>query len=116
MAQRTIVELTDDLDGGKADVTVTFGLDGSSYEIDLTEKNAGTLRATIGEYVGAARRVSGNSRTGASRSGKRGGASGGRAKSETAAIRVWAAANGHTVSDRGRVPASVQAAYAAAQS
>lgn len=114
MAQRTIVELTDDLDGGKADVTVTFGLDGSSYEIDLTEKNAGTLRATIGEYVGAARRVSGNSRTGAS--GKRGGASGGRAKSETAAIRVWAAANGHTVSDRGRVPASVQAAYAAAPS
>lgn len=110
MAQRTIVELTDDIDGGKADETVTFGLDGKSYEIDLTDKNAAKLRDAFSEYVGAARRSGGSTGAGSSR-GRRSGGS--RSKNDTAAIREWAVANGHKVSARGRIPASVQAAYAA---
>lgn len=112
MAQRTIVELTDDLDGGKADVTVAFGLEGKGYEIDVSEKNARKLRAALAEYMEAARRVAANGGRGRKLDNvtRRG------SKGDTAAIRTWAAANGHKVSDRGRIPAAVQAAYTAAQS
>lgn len=111
MAQRTIVELTDDLDGGKADVTVSFALDGKSYEIDLTEQNADKLRESFREYLVAGRRVGANLTTIGSR-GRKGGTA--RSKSQTGAIREWAVANGHKVSSRGRIPAPVEAAYAAA--
>jgi len=61
MAQRTIVQLTDDLDGkpipdGKGE-TIRFGLDRTDYEIDLTDKNAKALRDTVSKYVAAARRT-----------------------------------------------------------
>ncbi len=113
MAQRTIVELTDDLDGGKADESIAFGLDGTSYEIDLSEQNARKLRDDLSQYVGAARRA----RAGRSGRGARGsGGASSRSKGDTAAIGEWAQAHGHKVSARGRIPASVQDAYAAAQS
>ena len=51
MAHQTSVTLVDDLDGGKAAETVVFGLDGASYEIDLSKKNAGTLRKALTEFV-----------------------------------------------------------------
>lgn len=57
MARRTKFALIDDLDGGDADVTVPFGLDGVLYEIDLSEDNAERMRARLAEFVGAARRV-----------------------------------------------------------
>ena len=57
MAQQTTVTLTDDLDGGKAAETVTFGLDGRVYEIDLSKKNAAALRKALGEFTASARRV-----------------------------------------------------------
>ena len=56
MAQRVHVVLVDDIDGSDAGETVTFGLDGSTYEIDLNEKNAAALREALSPYVGHARR------------------------------------------------------------
>ena len=44
MAQQVFVSITDDLDGSEADETITFALDGTSYEIDLNEKNAAAIK------------------------------------------------------------------------
>jgi nucleoid-associated protein Lsr2 len=105
MAQRVQVVLEDDLDGGKADETVTFGLDGTTYEIDLSKKNAAKLRDALAGYVGSGRRVSG--RRGAAARGR----GRGRAASDSADIRAWAKDNGYDVSERGRISAEVRAAY-----
>jgi hypothetical protein len=112
MAQKVQVVLIDDIDGGDADETVTFALDGVTYEIDLNADNAAKLRDAFALWVGNARRVSGRSSSG------RGGArpSGRRSASgeDTAAIREWAKQNGHKVSERGRISAEVREAYAKA--
>ncbi len=109
MAQKVQVLLVDDIDEGKADETVQFGLDGVSYEIDLSAKNAGKLRNSLAGYVGAGRRVN--------RSGRRRGRS--RASENGAGsareVREWARANGYEVSDRGRVSAEITEAYRAAR-
>jgi nucleoid-associated protein Lsr2 len=117
MARKVQVILSDDLDEDlPADETVSFSLDGTNYEIDLSEKNATELRDTFSRYVQAARKVgrgSGGRASGAGRSRATGG--GGRMDREQAgAIRDWARKNGHNVSDRGRIPASVVDAYEAA--
>src|ERR1700759_870909 len=94
MAQRVQVILEDDIDGGTAVETVSFGLDGSSYEIDLSKKNAAKLRDALSPYVANARR---SGRT--SGAGKRGSARG-TARSDRnriQAIREWARTNGHAV-------------------
>lgn len=104
MAQRVQVMLVDDLEGGTADETVTFALDGVSYEIDLNAKNAARLRDALAPWVGSARRVSGR-RT---RRGTGRGATG-----RNTEIREWARANGYDVRDRGRIPAEVVAAFEA---
>jgi hypothetical protein len=111
MARKVQVILSDDLDENlPADETVSFSLDGTSYEIDLAEKNAAELRDVFSRYVSAARKVGRGSR-GAS-GGGRSRATGGRMDREQAgAIRDWARKNGHQVSDRGRIPASVVEAY-----
>ena len=100
MARRTFVELVDDMDGGKADETVSFGLDGVSYEIDLTAENATELREAFGVWAGKARRVGGRRIAGKSRSGE-----------DTAKIRAWAQEHGYSVGDRGRIPTDVRQAY-----
>lgn len=107
MAQRVQILLEDDLDGGKADETVTFGLDGSTYEVDLSSANAKKLRDALAPYVGVGRKVP-------ARGGRRGGGVRGRRASSASDIRTWARENGYEVSDRGRVPAEVRAAYEAA--
>ena len=116
MARKVQVILSDDLDDSiSADETVTFALDGTTYEIDLSEKNAGEMRDVLGKYVAAARKVSSRATraSGAGRSRATGG--GGRMDREQAgAIREWARKNGHEVSDRGRIPASVVEAFEAA--
>lgn len=111
MARRTQVILVDDIDGGQADETVAFGLDGSSYEIDLSSKNAASLREAMASYVGAAHRLG---RSGARGSGPRGRAPATTDREQTQAIRAWARRNGHSVSDRGRIPATIVEAYHAA--
>ena len=109
MAQKVQVVLVDDLDGGTADETVSFALDGVSYEIDLSTANAAQLRDAFASWVGNARRVGGRSRTSGG-SGRRSGS--GRAPAgESSAIREWARGNGFTVNERGRIPAEVKAAY-----
>jgi hypothetical protein len=107
VAQRVHIVLEDDLDGGTAEETVTFGVDGTTYEIDLSQANAAKLRDLLAPYVAAARRSSGRG----NRKSSRGRGSGG---PNPADIRDWARAHGHEVSDRGRVPANVRAAYDAA--
>ena len=116
MARKVQVILSDDLDENvPADETVSFSLYGTNYEIDLSEKNARELREAFSRYVQAARKVGrGSGRaSGGGRSRATGG--GGRMDREQAgAIREWARKNGHNVSDRGRIPASVVEAYEAA--
>ena len=112
MAKQVITLLTDDLDGGEADRTVEFGLDGVNYTIDLSEKNAGKLRKALDPYLAVATRVG---RSGAeARSARRGAApaSAGRAsRDQNQAIREWASKNGYEVSERGRIPSSIVEAY-----
>lgn len=107
MANRIVTLLLDDLDGASADETVTFALDGVSYEIDLTSAHAAELRDSLASWIGSGRRVSGRKVAGA-RSAT------GRRSSDAAAVREWANANGHHVSDRGRIPAEIREAYDAA--
>lgn len=109
MAQKVNIILVDDLDGSPADETVTFGIDGATYEIDLSDANAAQLREALAGYVGHARKLTAARRGGA---GARKSSSG--SGVDTKAVREWAKANGHEVSERGRVPASVIAAYEAA--
>lgn len=110
MAQQTTVTLTDDLDGGKAAETVTFGLDGRVYEIDLSKKNAAALRKVLGEFTGSARRV--RSGRPAATSAAKVGRSADRVDAK--AVREWAQGQGIAVSARGRVPAEVVEQYQAA--
>ncbi|GAB3195436.1 Lsr2 family protein [Nocardioides hungaricus] len=107
MAQKVNIVLVDDIDGSEAVETVTFGLDGTTYEIDLNKKNAGKLRDALASYVGHGRKVGA-----ATRRGRRSAAatSGPSAKD----VREWARANGYDVPDRGRVSAEVREAYDAA--
>src|SRR4051794_15327042 len=113
MAQKVQVVLIDDLDGGDATETVSFGLDGATYEIDLSEQNARQLRDALAPWVGNARRVSGG-RGGRPAARRVGSSSGGGSSTDTTAIRSWAKDNGYKVSERGRISAEVQEAYAAA--
>jgi hypothetical protein len=109
MAQKVQVLLVDDIDGGTADETVTFALDGVSYEIDLTTDNAAKLRDGLATWVGHARKVSGRSAARVASSPRSRSARG-----DAQAIRDWAKAHGHKVSERGRISAEVKAAYEAA--
>ena len=109
MAQKVVVQLVDDLDGspieGGAGRTISFALDGASYEIDLSDRNAAQLRDALAPYVKAGRRVGGRRSAGRGTGGS---------SSEATAMREWARAQGMSVSARGRVSADVVAAYRAA--
>ena len=106
MAQKVNIVLVDDLDGTEATQTVTFGLDGTTYEIDLNDANADALREAVSGYVGHARTVTGGRR------GRQ--ASGGSSSSINQDDRDRAKAQGMEVSERGRISADVQQAYDAA--
>ncbi|CAM5667584.1 Lsr2 family protein [Streptomyces avidinii] len=107
MAQKVQVLLVDDLDGGEADETVTFALDGKTYEIDLTTANAEKLRGLLDPYTKGGRRTGG--RATAARAKGRGSVATGHP--DTAEIRAWAKENNYNVNDRGRVPAEIREAY-----
>lgn len=104
MVQKRIVELIDDLDGGIAEESVTFAVDGKAYELDLSSANADALRAILAPYISAGRR--GGSVLKSSRQG-----SGAGADVDIAAVRQWAVDNGYAVNTRGRIPAAILAAY-----
>jgi len=111
MAQKVNIVLVDDLDGSEASESVSFGLDGTSYEIDLNDQNAARLRDALAEFVGHARKVGSASRRGGGRRSGGGAATAGPSAKE---IRDWARSNGYDVPDRGRVSAEVREAYDAA--
>jgi Lsr2 len=106
MAQNVIVALEDGLDGGPADVTVQFGLDGADYEIDLSKKNATAFGCKLAPFIDHARKAGRGVRRRPGRSAASRRRSGG--------IRAWAKAQGIAVSDRGRIPAGVVEQYEAA--
>ena len=106
MAQKVNIVLVDDIDGSDATETVSFGLDGTSYEIDLNDTHAAALRDALATYVGHGRKVGGARRARKSTSSASG--------PSAAEIRDWARSNGHDVPDRGRVSAEVRQAYDAA--
>ena len=119
MATRTINIVLDDLDGSEGAEPISFALDGASYEIDLSEKNASTLRDALASFVAGARRVDGSRRgPGRPKSVKAAKAPRGSRtapdREQTAAIREWARANGWEVSERGRLSGAVQQAFEAA--
>jgi hypothetical protein len=103
VARKVQYFLVDDIDGGEASETVSFGLDGTSYEIDLSEGNAKALRDALSTYVGNARRAGRRPRGRGRGTPPR--------NQETAAIREWARERGFKVSDRGRIPADILAKY-----
>lgn len=114
MAQRVVVTLFDDIDGGEAAETVTFGLDGKTYEIDLNPANAKKLRKTLAPYMAAGRKQSAGS------GGGGGGGTAGRARAtykrtslepDPAAVRAWAQSNKMDVPARGRIPKRVYEAF-----
>ena len=109
MAKRVMTVLTDDLEGGDADRTIQFGLDGLNYTIDLSDKNAGKLRQALDPYLQAATRV--GRAGGASRIKTRAAQPAKANRDQNQAIREWAAKNGYEVSERGRIPVSVVEAF-----
>ena len=109
MAQRTQVYLTDDLDGtsiraGKGE-TVTFALDGKTYEIDLTSRHSSALRKVLTPYIEAGRAV--RTRRGVRVRRTQVGA-------DVRTIKEWARANGYRVNERGRIPNDIREAFEAA--
>jgi Lsr2 len=107
MAKKTVVELTDDLDGSQADETLRLALDGTEYEIDLSKAHANELRDALKPYVKAARSL--NGKAGGRRG--RGGRSASRDREQVQAIRSWAKQQGLKVSERGRISVEIQKAY-----
>jgi hypothetical protein len=105
MAQKIETLFIDDLDGGAADGTVRFALDGIEYEIDLSAKHGDEMRDSLKDYIAHARKVG--------LSARRPGSRGPRQPSpvDTAAIRAWARKNGYDIKERGRVPAEIVAKY-----
>ncbi|WP_163513675.1 histone-like nucleoid-structuring protein Lsr2 [Fodinicola acaciae] len=110
MVQRTEIILIDDLDGGKADETIRFALDGVAYEIDLSAKNAAKLRDQLAVYTEKARRA-GKAPTRPAVRPPQPAATVGADREQNQAIRAWARKRGLPVSDRGRIPADIIEQY-----
>jgi hypothetical protein len=106
MAQKITVALEDDLDGGPADETVRFGIGGAEYEIDLSTKNAKAFRRQLTPFIEHARKTSRGPRRRPGRTAS--------SRERSADIRAWAKDRGITVSERGRISASVAEQYDAA--
>jgi nucleoid-associated protein Lsr2 len=103
MARRVTVALEDDLDGGPAEETVRFGFGGAEYEIDLSKKNASAFRAQITPFIEHARKAGkGQPRRPARTVSSR---------QRSGDIRAWAKDQGISISERGRIPASVIQQY-----
>jgi len=110
VAKQIIHKLVDDLDGGDADETVKFALDGVQYEIDLSSVNAEKLREVFAAYVTHGTKVGrGGVVVGGRAARGRGGATADREQNK--AIRAWAKKAGKEISDRGRIPQEIVDEY-----
>lgn len=103
MAQKVTVSLVDDLTGDEASETISFAVDGVTYEIDLNARNAAKLRKDLGKYAESARRVKGQVRQRTTNG-----------TNQSAQVRAWAKKNGIEVGPTGRIPAAVVRQYEAA--
>lgn len=101
MAQRVVMTLSDDLEGGEATETVSFGLDGKSYEIDLNDDNAKQLREELARFVQVGRKQTKSGRPYRRTS----------VAPDPRAVRAWAESNGFEVPARGRIPKKVYDAF-----
>lgn len=108
MARKVNVILVDDIDGSDAVETISFGLDGTQYEIDLSSGHAQELRGQLEPYVQKARKVAGPA--GRASRVRRTGANEARNKE----IRNWAREQHLDVNERGRIPAGIVAQFEAA--
>jgi hypothetical protein len=111
MARKVLVRLVDDLDGLPSEgvATVTFSLDGVTYQIDLNQANASKLRDGLADYITAARRIGGRMKRGSAAGGRSAGSA-----NDGPAIREWAREQGHELAERGRIPSHIVDAYHAA--
>jgi hypothetical protein len=107
MAQKTTVQLIDDIDGTEATETLSFALDGATYEIDVNEAHAAAMREAFAPYIGAGRRTGGRSQRGRTSTDAT-------SDYDPKAVRAWAAANQVEIPARGRIPAAVLEQYRAA--
>jgi hypothetical protein len=106
VARNEIVRLIDDLDGSEAVDTVSFGLEGVDYEIDLNDEHIDELRGSLMPYIKAGRKV------GAGPSLPQSGAAPKRSsRDDLVAVRAWLVEHGYPVKDRGRVPVAWVADY-----
>ena len=111
MAQQFQVQYIDDLDGsnlGSVANTISFAFEGKEYSIDLSDENAAQFREVMAPYVNSGHPVTRSKAKLARKSSGRSSAG------DTKAIREWARDNGYEVSDRGRIPAGIVEAFAAA--
>jgi len=113
MARKVTIVLEDDLDGGAADESVAFALDGIAYEIDLSRANAARLRDAMEPFIKAARKAPRGPR-GRTGRGTKATAGSHTERADPQTIRAWAGSNGIRVSERGRIPADVVAQFEAA--
>jgi Lsr2 len=107
MARETFTRLLDDLDGGEAEETVKFALDGRSYEIDLAAKNAAKLRSTLATYIAKGSKLGRASAGGRTRATS--------SREDNQAIRVWAEEQGYEVASRGRISQEIVELYMQAE-
>ena len=115
MAKRVTESLIDDIDGSEATSTVRFGVDGTEYEIDLSDENAEEFHEVMAPYISAARRVGGGRQSrGSGRSASRSADSNG-SSPDPKEVRAWAESNGIEVSKRGRIPSSLVVRFQEAQ-
>ncbi|MGW4164716.1 histone-like nucleoid-structuring protein Lsr2 [Streptomyces sp. NPDC004788] len=112
MAQRVVVTLFDDIDGGEAAETVSFGLDGKTYEIDLNPANAEKLRKALAPYLTAGRKI--NAKPGRAAKPARTDYTHTALAPDPAAVRAWAQSNKLDVPARGRIPKRIYEAFQAA--
>ena len=101
----TTTEYTDDIDGSRAEGTISFSVEGTNYEIDLSKSNSRAFEKAMAPYIGHARKVRPARGRGRGRAG---------GKHDLSAVRTWASENGYQVAPRGRVAAEVLEAYDAA--
>ncbi|MFG2077960.1 Lsr2 protein [Nonomuraea maritima] len=114
MAKRIVESFIDDIDGGDAEGTTTFALDGTTYEIDLSGKNREKLEKALAPFITKARAVRAERGGRGGRRGVAGSSSRAMSREKSTEIRRWARDNGLPVSERGRIAASVVKQYEAA--
>jgi hypothetical protein len=111
MAQKTVVELIDDLDGSPADETVTFALDGKELQLDLSADHASKLREIMAPYIAAGRRAGSSSRHQGTARRPEGPARPSSSRDHAQRMRDWLRQQGEKIADRGRIPTHLVEKY-----